>query len=81
MDFDGDAMTYMLQLDNYMSEGIKQLAPHKNIVDYKQPYKLENVAAIPSPLASSIINWMMRDDWKPTSDERKIAFMRGIAMQ
>lgn len=80
-DFDGDAMTFMLQLDNFMSEGIKQLAPHKNIVDYKQPYKLENVAAIPSPLASSIINWMMRDDWKPTVDERKLAFMRSIAKQ
>ena len=80
MDFDGDAMTLMFQLDNKMSEAVKHLAPHKNIVDYKQPFKLENVAAIPSPVAASIIHWMMRRDWSPSADPKKQTFMRSIAL-
>lgn len=58
MDFDGDAMAYVLMLDNYMTDKIEALAPHKNMVDANHPRKLTGVASIPKPVATIINNWL-----------------------
>ena len=48
----------MLMLDNYMSDAIEALAPHKNMVDPNKPRTLTGVASIPKPVASTIIAWL-----------------------
>jgi hypothetical protein len=78
-DFDGDAMTMMFMLDNYMSAQIGALSPHKNMVDYKRPYKLDNVAAIPSPVASATIAWLKGTDRVALSHPARNAFLEELA--
>lgn len=58
-------MALMLMLDNYMSDQIEALAPHKNMLDPNKPRTLTSVASMPKPVASTISNWMTGFDRTP----------------
>lgn len=78
MDFDGDAMTMMFMLDNYMSQAIEPLSPHKNMVDPNHPRTLTGVASMPKPVASSIINWLAGYDRTFDLDDKQQAFRQRL---
>lgn len=78
-DFDGDQMSLMLMLDNFMADQIEALAPHKNILDPNQPRGLTNVADMPKPVASTINNWISVKAPEQSADPAKMEFMLSLA--
>ena len=71
-------MSYMLMLDNTMTDQIEALAPHKNIFDPNNPRSLTNAASMPSPVASTISSWIGQKRHVVT-DPDKIKFLEALA--
>lgn len=68
----------MLMVDNYMSDQISALAPHKNMLDPNNPRALTDVASIPKPVASTISNFLATPR-VISSDPAKRAFLEALA--
>jgi hypothetical protein len=79
-DFDGDAMTVILMLDNKMSEAIQALAPHKNMLDPDRPLELTNVAAVPKTQASNLSNWMRGTDRNSIQTPDQKSYLEQLAL-
>ena len=79
-DFDGDAMALMLMLDNYMSDQIEALAPHKSMLDPNKLRTLTSVASLLKPVASTISTGLTGFDRDPAQILRhQEAFMASVA--
>jgi hypothetical protein len=72
-------MNIVLAMDNATAHELENLAPHKNCLDINRPRTLSNAASLPTPVASTIANWM---SYPPdaVTDPAKIAFMQSIAI-
>lgn len=57
-DFDGDAINFMLHLDNEMAEALYPLSPHMSVFDLREPRKVSSNLSMPKPVVSTIANWM-----------------------
>lgn len=57
-DHDGDALNFMLSLDNYMADAWYPLEPHFTVMEFTDPYESSGNTASPKPVVSSISNWL-----------------------
>lgn len=57
-DYDGDALNFMLSLDNFMADAWYPLEPHFTIMEFTDPFENSGNMAKPKPVISSISNWM-----------------------
>jgi len=81
-DFDGDAMTFVMMLDNYMSGLIKPLQPHNALTDPGMPRGITNIASIPKPIATCYMNYLRAKDRNADQLNAEGAqFMRELEMQ
>lgn len=71
-------MSLMLALDNYMTEELNALAPHRNILDTNKPRSLTSAASFPKPVSATINSWMMCPR-PPVTDQNKLAFMAELS--
>lgn len=80
-DFDGDAMTTMPMLDQVMTEGVKNLAPHVSVCSLNAPRTLTGLSIHPKPISSAISSYLS-DKWRgPVTDPKKIAFMQSLTQR
>ena len=77
--FDGDQMNLILALDNDTAGQLENLAPHKSCLDLNRPRQLSSAASMPTPVASTIANWMHYKR-EPITDPHKFAFLQELAM-
>lgn len=61
-DFDGDACSVMLGVDNYINNGLKNLAPHKNTFDFDSYRSVSSNLLMPKPVISVIASWLDDDN-------------------
>lgn len=59
-DFDGDEMNGYLALDEWMSGHLDKFAPHTSALDLGKPFTISKALTIPSPIITSISNWMYK---------------------
>lgn len=53
-------MNLFLCTDNYTAKLFHELDPYKNFFDYNAPLKVSGNLALPSPILSTVANWMHR---------------------
>lgn len=58
--FDGDEMNGYLALDEWMSGHLDKFAPHTSALDLGKPFTISKALTIPSPIITSISNWMYK---------------------
>lgn len=58
LDFDGDAMTVTLSLDNKTAEVYKNFAPHQNGFSMNKPFEVSSNCWLPKPVIATINNWI-----------------------
>lgn len=68
-DFDGDAMTFNLLLDRYMTEGMRTLEPHFSAFNLAAPRTISSDVMIPKPLMATMGNWIYHD--KPVDPAKR----------
>lgn len=73
-------MNLILALDNKTAQQLENLAPHKSSLDLNKPRTLSNASAMPTPVASTIANWMHYPR-PPVTDPAKLAFLQELAIQ
>lgn len=57
-DFDGDELNLELVLDDEQAKYSERLAPHLGVFDLNQPRQISKNLQIPSPILSTIGNWL-----------------------
>jgi hypothetical protein len=72
-------MNIVLALDNATAHELENLAPHKNCLDINRPRTLSNAASLPTPVASTIANWMSFPA-ELEQDPVKLDFLRAMAL-
>lgn len=70
-DFDGDALNYVLLLDQWAIKEAELLAPEMNIFDLNSLYNPSNVTNLPNPVAMNIANWLDEVVMPPTDEVAK----------
>jgi hypothetical protein len=75
-DFDGDALNFTLILDDYLSQELSHLDPHKNAFELDQPRTISPNMSIPKTAVSTMSNWIHRSD----PDEPITDFMKSISV-
>ena len=70
-DFDGDALNYVLLLDEWAANEALLMAPAMNIYDLTSLYKPSNVTHLPNPVAMNIANWLDETPQAPTAEQIK----------
>lgn len=76
-DFDGDALNYLLLLDQWAIEEAQLLAPEMNIYDLTSLYSPSNVTHLPNPVAMNIANWL--DEPPPLATASQLKAMASLA--
>lgn len=72
-------MNLILALDNVTAEELENLAPHKSCLDINRPRTLSSAASMPTPVASTIANWLHYRR-APVADPSKFAFLQELAI-
>lgn len=76
-DFDGDALNFLLLLDEWAANEAQLLAPELNILDLDDVYSPSGITHIPKPVAANIANWL--DDWVEPANDVQIYKMAELA--
>ena len=71
-------MNLTLAMDNQTADQLENLAPHKSSLDLNRPRTLSNASALPTPVASTIANWMHYER-PPANDPVKQQFLLRLA--
>ena len=66
-------------MDNYIADGLDNLAPHKSVFDMDAPKKVSKNLSIPKPVISSTALWL--DNTDAIKDASKLKWMEKLAMQ
>jgi hypothetical protein len=72
VDFDGDALNAMIQLDLSLLEPLSNLLPHKSALDFESPGELSKNLSLSKPSVSIFNNWMQFND---NPDPQKVGKM------
>lgn len=56
-DFDGDAMSFYLPGDVYLTEGMRTLEPHFSAFKLSEPGQVSGDLVFPKPLLATVVNW------------------------
>jgi DNA-directed RNA polymerase beta' subunit len=78
-DFDGDAMAFMLMLDNKTARSAENLAIHKSTIEPNKPRTLTPNPSIPKPVASTCLNWLSGNGRSTSFTADELAFAMSLA--
>lgn len=75
VDFDGDALNAMIQLDMSLLEPLSNLLPHKSAFDFEEPRELSKNLSLSKPSVSSFNSWIQyKHDVDPSKLDRMLEF-------
>lgn len=77
-DFDGDAMNFMMAMDNFMAEGLMDLRPFKSGLDLEEPRKLSRNIIQTKPVVAMTANYFQHKHHEPLT-EQQVNFMQSLS--
>lgn len=66
-----DALNLILSIDNWTSNQLRHLAPHKNMYDLNNPRSLSKAASFPKTFSSTLANWYTKKNEFEITQEQK----------
>lgn len=68
----------MLPIDNFLTQELEPLKPHKSTFNLVKPYDISSNLSIPKPVIASISHWISEDMSKAVLDTRKVALTNAL---
>lgn len=68
----------MLTVDNFLTNELEPLKPHKSTFNLAKPYDTSSNLSIPKPVIASISHWINEDYSKTALDPRKVALTNAL---
>ena len=73
-----DQINFTLSLDNYTTDALKALSPHKSVFGLDEPREVSSNLAMPKPVVATIANWVhsyTTNDIDPVKAERMVKLL------